>query len=127
MQTNRIVIVLGASNKPERYSYKAVNLLKEAGFNVIPVNPSGVNICGLETKTGLDKIKDKKIDTLTIYVNPALVSQQIDNIIALSPRRIIMNPGTENIELERIAVKNNIKVEYGCTLIMLKTNTFLEN
>jgi hypothetical protein len=35
-----------------------------------------------------------------------------------------MNPGTENKELERVAVKNNIKIEYGCTLVMLKINIF---
>ena len=86
---NRTVTVLGASNNPERYSYKAVKLLKESGYDVIPVNPAGVNICGLETKTELDEIKDRKIDTLTIYVTPALSSLQINNIIALNPRRII--------------------------------------
>jgi predicted CoA-binding protein len=33
------VVVLGASNKPERYSNMAVKLLKEKGYNVIPIHP----------------------------------------------------------------------------------------
>lgn len=33
------VAVLGASNKPSRYSYKAVMLLQEKGFCTYPVHP----------------------------------------------------------------------------------------
>lgn len=34
------VAVLGASNKPERYSYQAVKLLAEKGHLVFPVHPA---------------------------------------------------------------------------------------
>jgi predicted CoA-binding protein len=34
------VAVLGASNKPDRYSYKAVMLLKEMGHAPYPVHPT---------------------------------------------------------------------------------------
>ena len=33
------VIVLGASNKPDRFSYKAVDQLLQAGHTVFPVHP----------------------------------------------------------------------------------------
>ena len=33
------VAVLGASNKPDRYSYKAIKLLQECGHHVFPVHP----------------------------------------------------------------------------------------
>ena len=33
------VAVLGASNKPSRYSYKAVKLLAEKGHTPFPVHP----------------------------------------------------------------------------------------
>ena len=34
------VAVLGASNKPERYSFKAVRLLREMGHTAFPVHPA---------------------------------------------------------------------------------------
>jgi uncharacterized protein len=117
------VVVLGASNKPERYSFQAVELLIEYGYNVIPVNPSGVSICGLETQKKLSDIKDG-IDTLTMYVSSSISDKQTDDIISLSPKRVIFNPGTENPELMEKCNNHNIKTEEACTLVLLKTNSF---
>ncbi|MGB9619557.1 MAG: CoA-binding protein, partial [Armatimonadota bacterium] len=41
------VAVLGASSNPDRYSYKAVEALSEAGYRVFPVHPSGRAVNGL--------------------------------------------------------------------------------
>lgn len=118
-----IVAVLGASNNPERYSYKAVELLKSNGFNVIPVHPSGIAVCDYQTSKSLSDI-NSEIDTLTVYVNPSLSSKEAQSIINLNPRRIIFNPGTENQQLEEICSQNGIEVVHGCTLVMLRTSSF---
>ena len=36
-ENNKTVVVLGASPKPERYSNQAVVMLKDHGYEVIPV------------------------------------------------------------------------------------------
>ena len=41
------VAVVGASPKPDRYSNKAVNLLKVNGYNVIPVHPAVKEVNGI--------------------------------------------------------------------------------
>ena len=46
----RKVVVIGASNKTDRYSYQAVKLLAEMGYQPIPVHPKlkeilGINVC----------------------------------------------------------------------------------
>lgn len=117
------VAVLGASNNPERYSYKAVKMLNEHNFTVIPVHPSGIAVCGCETKKSLAEI-NSEVDTLSIYVNASLSSKESDAILKLKPRRIIFNPGTENPLLEDVCSKNGIEVVHGCTLVMLKTSSF---
>jgi uncharacterized protein len=38
------VVVLGASPKPVRYSYQAVQMLAERGYQVIPVHPKAHRI-----------------------------------------------------------------------------------
>jgi len=120
---NANIVVLGASNKPEKYSYMAVEMLKSHGFNVFPVNPSGISVCNLDTKKSLLEI-NASIDTLTLYVNASLSSKESDAILKLNPRRIIFNPGTENPSLESICLEKGIEIIHACTLVMLRTSSF---
>ena len=117
------VAVLGASAKQDRYSNQAVKLLSESGYTVIPVHPSGKTVNGLETFKHLSDI-NIPIDTLTIYVNASLSYSLKDEILKLSPRRIIFNPGTENAELEAICREKGVLTEKACTLVLLKTSSF---
>lgn len=122
-EKNHTVVVLGASPKPERYSNQAVAMLKEYGYEVIPVNPSGVSIHALSTVKNLDEIKEP-VETLTMYVGPKISSGQHDAILQLNPERVIFNPGTENPELEMLLESNGIKTIHACTLVMLRTEQF---
>ena len=123
MDSNRTVAVLGASSKEERYSHQAVKLLLEKGFNTIPVNPAGIEICGIRSSKSLDEIKEK-VDVLTMYVNRARSSDLQDAILNLAPGKIIFNPGAENEELAEVCRENGIEVENACTLILLKSEQF---
>jgi predicted CoA-binding protein len=116
-------VVLGASANPERYSFKAVMMLKEYGHDPIPVHPSGRAVGGMDTVRSLGDVKDK-VDTVTLYVGAPTSQELSDQILRVSPRRIIMNPGAENAELRLIAEAQGIEVIEGCTLVMLKTGTF---
>lgn len=117
------VAVLGASGKEDRYSNQAVNLLVEKGYNVIPVNPSGVEICGIQSTKSLNEI-DVSVDTLTMYVNSSRSNALIDDILSLNPNRIIFNPGSENYDLADKCKQNGIEVEEACTLVLLNTDQF---
>jgi len=120
---NKIVVVLGASPKPERYSNQAVTMLNEYGYEVIPVNPSGVNIHNLSTIKSLGEIK-VPVETLTMYVGAKISSGQKEAILHLNPKRVIFNPGTENPELETALDNNGIKIIHACTLVLLRTEQF---
>lgn len=122
-KTSQTVAVLGASPKPERYSNKAVRLLLEHGYEVIPVHPAIGEIEGLEVKRNLDEI-NRAVETLTMYVSPALSAPLADSIIRLNPRRVIFNPGTENVELRNRLEAEGIEVEEACTLVLLNTGQF---
>ena len=117
------VAVLGASDKPERYSNKAVNLLRKKGYSVVPVHPSLNEIDEIPVVNNLSSIKEP-VHTLSIYVNPERISAHIDDIIKLKPGRVILNPGTESDELEQALTKNNIPFQEACTLVLLKTGQF---
>jgi predicted CoA-binding protein len=117
------VAVVGASNKSHKYSYQAVILLKEYGHKVYPVQKKVERIEGLDVFPSIKDITDN-IDVVTMYVG-RIVSEVIgDDIIKKKPKKIIFNPGTENLEMENKAKKAGIKTVHACTLLMLKTGQF---
>ena len=79
------VAVLGASPKEERYSFKAVHMLKEHGFKPIPVHPAGHVVDGLESRKSLSDVSEQ-VDTLTMYVGAAISSGELERILSLKPR-----------------------------------------
>jgi predicted CoA-binding protein len=117
------IVVLGASPKPARYSNKAVILLGEKGYNVIPVHPAVDIINGIRVKADLADIKED-VHTVTLYVNGSRVETMVDKIAALKPNRIIFNPGTESPAAQKAFADQGIDVLEACTLVLLRTNQF---
>ena len=116
---NTQIVVLGASNKPHRYAYKALKMLMEYGHHVLPVHPKIENIEGLVVKHHLSQIQPP-VDTLTLYIGPQRIGPLIDDIVKLNPARVILNPGTESDELELALLHNEISFVKDCTLLMLE-------
>ena len=117
------VAVLGASAKPDRYSNKALRLLREHGHRVIPVNPAQDVIEGLPVAHALGGIGEP-VDTLTLYMAPQHLAPLAADIVALRPGRVIFNPGTEDANLQRRLDAAGIPWEEACTLVMLRTGQF---
>ena len=117
------VAVIGASNKPERYSYKAVKLLQEKGHTVFPVHKRIKDIDGLTVYESLADIKDP-VDTVTLYVSADISSQMADEIANAKPKRIIFNPGAENPALRETLEQHSIRCLNACTLVLLNTSQF---
>ena len=123
MSAAQTVAILGASSDPERYAFKAQRLLKEHGHRVVPVSTKDATIDGDATVAELRDIKGA-VDTLTLYVRPAISSRYREQIEALKPGRVIFNPGTENEELAAALRAADIETEDACTLVMLRTGQF---
>jgi predicted CoA-binding protein len=115
-------LVLGASPKPERYSYKAINMLLEHHHPVVAVGAREAQIGSLTIQSGHPHFDD--LHTLTLYLGPERQKNVYDYILNLKPKRIIFNPGTENPELYQLARDKGIEVEEACTLVLLSTNQF---
>ncbi len=120
---NQTVVVLGASIKPQRYSYKAVKLLLQYDHKVIPVHPKLTRLDKLAVVASLSDISTP-VDTLALYVGAERSRPMIDEIIALKPGRVIFNPGTESKFLEKKLSRAGIPFVHDCTLVMLQSNQF---
>ncbi|MFM9021376.1 MAG: CoA-binding protein [Sediminibacterium sp.] len=115
-------VVLGASDNPTRYSFLAVERLREKGHPVVAVGRGEGNIRDIPIITGEPPVND--VDTVTLYLNPALQVAAYDYIIGLKPRRVIFNPGTENDELEEMLRSKGIEPVEACTLVMLAAGLY---
>jgi hypothetical protein len=120
------VLIIGASDKQDRYSYKAMNLLAEHGHMPVLMHPKLKEIKGTPVYNSLEAIVSEglKIDTVTMYVNPSISAGLQKELVSLNPNRVIFNPGTENPELQKLLNDNQIATEDACTLVLLNTNQF---
>ena len=117
------VVIIGASNNPERYSHRALLMLRKHGHEVVPVHPKLAEIEGIPVVADVSLITGP-VDTVTMYVGPAISSALQDKLTALKPKRVIFNPGTENAALQTHLTKAGIACEEACTLVLLNTDQF---
>ncbi|MBT9394172.1 CoA-binding protein [Hymenobacter sp. NST-14] len=115
-------LVLGATDNPARYAYRAVHQLQQHGHEVVPVGIRKGHVAGLEIRN--DRPAADAVDTVTLYVGPQNQPAWYDYILDLNPKRIIFNPGTENPELEELAQQRGIRTEEACTLVMLSVGQY---
>lgn len=122
-------MVLGASTNPDRYSHRAIIRLNAQKHPVLAIGlregrVGSIDILTFDTAFAkADTIKNT-IDTVTLYLNPKRQTAYYDFIIALAPKRVIFNPGTENPELYHKLEIAGIAVEVACTLVLLATDQY---
>ncbi|MBF0546540.1 MAG: CoA-binding protein [Candidatus Riflebacteria bacterium] len=117
------VAILGASNKPDRYSYKAIMLLQKKGHTPFPIHPSLEMIDGIPVYPSLKAISTP-IDTITVYLSETNQKIIENDILQSSTRRVIFNPGAENQELSDRLVSAGKEALNACTLVLLSTDQF---
>lgn len=115
-------LVIGASIKPERYSNKAIRRLVGNGYAVKALGLRSGEVAGITIDTDLEQYKD--IHTVTLYLNPTRQKQYYKYIVDLQPKRVIFNPGTENLEFIQILKEKNIETEIACTLVLISMKQY---
>lgn len=105
-----------------RYAYRAAQMLKAKGHNIVNVGIKRGAVAGVEIEQPGDAYND--IHTVTLYIGPDLQEGYYDYILKTNPKRVIFNPGTENPELENLLKENAIEPIEACTLVMLSTGQY---
>ncbi len=119
---NKRVLVIGASQNRERYSFRAVNLLRDKGYEVCALALRPGQVGDVVFQTGMPAFEG--VDTVTLYVGPKNQGAFYDYVLSLRPRRVIFNPGTENEEFQGLLRDQGILVLEACTLVLLTTGQF---
>lgn len=115
-------LIIGATPNPTRYAYLAAQKLKSKGHPIINIGIKSGEVAGVPIEKPGEVYKD--VDTITLYIGPALQAGYFDYILNTNPKRVIFNPGTENNELEELLKANGIEPVEACTLVMLATGQY---
>lgn len=115
-------LVIGASEKPQRYSNMAIKSLRTHAYDTLAVGRREGTVLDVVIQTGMPQFEN--IDTITLYLNPKNQEAYYDYILSLAPRRVIFNPGTENNVFQEMLFKAGIDYEEACTLVLLNTQQY---
>lgn len=115
---SRSVAVIGASSDRRKYGNKAVRAYQAHGWEVLPVNPNESTVEGLPTHARLADIPTA-IDTVTIYVPPAVGLALLPEIAAAKPREVWFNPGTTNSEVRAEVARLGLPAVFACSIVAL--------
>ncbi|QIW20271.1 CoA-binding protein [Bacillus thuringiensis] len=66
LKKSKTIAVVGLSNKPERTSYMVSKAMQDAGYRIIPVNPTVNEVLGEKAVSSLKDIKEH-VDIVNVF------------------------------------------------------------
>jgi uncharacterized protein len=107
----RTIAMVGASDRPDRPSYRVMKTLQDHGYRVIPVNPqiTGEHIHGEFVFRDLHQLGDP-IDIVDIFRRPQAAAEAVDEAIAVGAKAVWMQLGVINHEAAARAEAAGLKV-----------------
>lgn len=93
----RTIALVGASDRPDRPSYRVMAMLQDHGYRVIPVNPqiTGEHLHGEFVFRELAQIGEP-IDIVDIFRRPIAAGEAVDEAIAVGAKAVLMQLGVIN-------------------------------
>ena len=115
-----VYAIVGASRNKDKYGFKVLKQLNNAGFKVVPINPHENHILGLKVyKTITQYVQDNgKIDVVVFVVPPAITEKILHEVKELKIKNVWMQPGSESQDSIKFCEQNNINcIHNACIMI----------
>jgi len=111
LQSVRTIALVGASDRPDRPSYRVMKVLQDHGYRVIPVNPqiTGEHVHGEYIWRELSQIGEP-IDMVDIFRRPEAAGEAVDEAIKVGAKAVWMQLGVINEEAAARAEAAGLKV-----------------
>jgi uncharacterized protein len=110
--------VIGASNDRSRYGNKAVRAFAKAGYEVVPINPTEPEVEGLKAYASILDVPGD-LDTVTVYVRPAILVKLLPEIAKKGCRELWLNPGTTSDTVLAECQRLNLNAIQGCSILAI--------
>ena len=107
----KTIAMVGASADPTKFSYGVLRVLRETGYDMIPVNPAetGNEIRGLKCYESLSAI-DRPVDMVQIFRTSEAAYEVVEEAIRIGAKVIWMQLGVRNDDSARLAEAAGLKV-----------------
>lgn len=117
---NFLYAVVGASNNEEKYGYRIFKDLLDAGYKVLPINPTEKEILGEKVYITLSEIKEK-IDVVIFVTQPKITENVLEEVNILGIKNVWLQPGAQSDAAIEFCKKNTIKcIHDACIMIQRK-------
>lgn len=104
LTNSKTVAVVGISDKPERDSYRVAKYLRNAGYEIIPVNPVLDNWEGLPSYKSLSDIPGhRKVDIVDVFRKSEAALSVVEDAVKISPAVVWLQEGVINNEAADLA------------------------
>ena len=97
LESARTIALVGASDRPDRPSWRVMRFLQDHGYRVVPVNPqiTGEHVHGEFVFHDLHQLGDP-IDIVDIFRRPEAAGEAVDQAIAVGAKAVWMQLGVIN-------------------------------
>lgn len=113
----KIWAVIGSVSNKDKFANKIYNFMKNKGYKVYPVDPSGKELDGEKTFASLRDLPEKP-DAIDMVINPIRGEKYIDEAAELGIKYVWFQPGAESFEVVEKAKNYGMEVMYGkCVMV----------
>ena len=117
LKEKNIFAVVGASRDPRKYGYQVYKDLKNAGYEVYPVNPNAREILGDKCYPSLESLPVTP-DVVDLVVPPKITEVVVKTCKKLGIKKVWMQPGSESEMAINFCRKNGMDVIHGvCVMV----------
>ena len=92
LKSARTIAVVGLSSNRMRPSYGVAEYMKNAGYEIIPVNPNETEVLGERAVAKLEDIRGH-VDIVDVFRRPEFVPQVAESAIAIGAKALWLQEG----------------------------------
>jgi len=109
VKSSKVIAVVGLSDKPDRASNRVALYLQEAGYKIIPVNPTKNKILGEKSYPDLSTIPEP-VDIVDVFRRSDAVGPIVEEAILAKAKAVWFQEGVINDRAAQQAADAGLKV-----------------
>ena len=109
LETSQIIAMVGASSNPSKPSYDIMKGLLAAGFTVIPVNPTEIEVLGQRAYPSLEEIPGQ-VDIVNVFRRPEQTPEIADAAVKIGAKALWLQTGIVSEDAARRARAGGLEV-----------------